>query len=79
MSTAPTIALNVPSAISVGQGEYGTTDVSTVLIGAFNSAVSLSASGLPMGSTIAFNPVTIPAPGAGTSIMTISVGEEARH
>ena len=73
VSTAPTFAMNVPGAVSIGQGEYGTIDVSTLLIGAFNGAISLSASGAPQGSTIMFNPSTIPAPGAGTSVMTTSV------
>ena len=45
----------------------------TVLIGGFNNAINLSATGAPAGTTVTFNPSTIPAPGAGTSIMTISV------
>ena len=73
VSTGPTFALQAPTTVSVGQGQYSTADVFTVLIGAFNSAINLSASGGPAGTTISFNPATIPAPGAGTSIMTITV------
>jgi len=73
VSTGPTFALQAPASISVGQGQYSTADVFTVGIGGFNSAVSLSASGGPAGTTVTFNPSTIPAPGAGTSIMTINV------
>jgi hypothetical protein len=65
--------VDAPGTISVGQGEYGTIDVSTLLIGAFNSTITLSASGAPNGATITFNPPTIPAPGAGTSVLTFSV------
>jgi uncharacterized repeat protein (TIGR03803 family) len=73
VSTGPTFALQAPASLSVGQGQYSTADVFIVAIGAFNSAVSLSASGGPAGTTVTFNPSTIPAPGAGTSIMTINV------
>ena len=73
VSAGPTFALQVPTSVSVGQGQYSTADVFTVPIGAFNSAISLSATGAPAGATVSFNPITIPAPGAGTSILTISV------
>jgi uncharacterized membrane protein len=73
VSAGPTFALQGPNSISVGQGQYSTADVFTILVGGFNGAVSLSASGGPVGTTVTFNPSTIPAPGAGTSIMTVSV------
>lgn len=63
-----------PSALSVAQGSQGSSTITTSLIGSFNGAISLSARGVPSGTTVAFNPTTIPAPGAGTSAMTISVG-----
>jgi uncharacterized membrane protein len=74
VSTAPTFALNAPGTVTVGQGEYSTFDLSTALVGAFNSPIGLSSSGAPTGVTITFNPATIPAPGAGSSVVTISVG-----
>jgi uncharacterized membrane protein len=73
VSTTPTFALDAPGTVTVGQGEYGTVNVSTLLVGGFNSSIALSASGAPQGTTISFNPNTIPAPGAGTSVMTIIV------
>ncbi len=75
VSSGPTFALQAPTSVSVGQGQYSTADVSTVLIGAFNHAINLSAAGAPAGATVTFNPSTIPAPGAGTSVMTISVAK----
>jgi len=70
---SPTFALEAPDNIRVGQGEHTTADVSTVLIGAFNNAISLSASGAPAGTTVTFNPTRKSAPGAGTSLMTITI------
>jgi hypothetical protein len=63
-----------PSALSVQQGNQGTSTISTTVSGGFNSAISLSASGVPSGATVSFNPNPIPAPGAGNSTMTIIVG-----
>ena len=40
----------------------------------FNNAVTLSASGVPSGTTVGFSPNPIAAPGAGNSTMTIAVG-----
>ena len=77
VSSGPTFALHVPTSVSVGQGQYSTADAFTILIGGFNSAISLSAAGGPAGTSVTFNPSTIPAPGAGTSIMTISVPSNA--
>jgi uncharacterized membrane protein len=76
-STGPTFALQGPNSISVGQGQYSTADVFTILIGGFNSAISLSATGGPAGTSVTFNPSTIPAPGAGSSIMTMNVPSNA--
>ncbi len=73
ISTGPTFALQGPTSVSVGQGQYSTADMFTVLIGAFNNAINLSAAGAPAGATVTFGPSTIPAPGAGTSIITINV------
>jgi concanavalin A-like lectin/glucanase superfamily protein/Big-like domain-containing protein len=63
-----------PSSLSVMHGRQGTSTLTTTISGGFNGAISLSASGAPSGTTISFNPTTIPAPGAGTSQMTITVG-----
>jgi hypothetical protein len=62
-----------PSAFSIDQGTAGTSTIQTTVLGDPNNAVALSASGLPTGITAAFSPATIPAPGAGSSTMTITV------
>ncbi len=63
-----------PASVSIAQGNQGTSTITTAISGGFNSSVSLSASGVPSGTTVSFNPQTIPAPGAGGSSMTITVG-----
>jgi len=63
-----------PGSVSVAQGNQGTSTITTAISGGFNSAISLSATGAPTGTSVTFNPATMPAPGAGTSTMTIAVG-----
>jgi hypothetical protein len=63
-----------PASLSVMQGNQGISTITTTVSGGFNSAISLSASGMPSGTTVSFNPATIPAPGGGNSTMTITVG-----
>jgi hypothetical protein len=63
-----------PPSLSVVQGNQGTSIISTAVSGGFNNAISLSASGVPSGTTVSFNPNPIPAPGSGSSTMTIAVG-----
>ncbi len=77
VSSGPTFALHGPNLLSVGQGQYSTAGVFTILIGGFNSAINLSAAGGPAGTAVTFNPSTIPAPGTGSSVMTISVPNNA--
>ena len=63
-----------PASLSIAQGNQGTSTITTTISGGFNSAISLSASGVPTGTTVSFNPNPIPAPGSGSSTMTITVG-----
>jgi uncharacterized membrane protein len=63
-----------PASLSVQQGNQGTSTITTAISGGFNSAITLSASGMPSGTTVSFNPNPIPAPGSGSSTMTITVG-----
>lgn len=63
-----------PAALSLAQGSSGTSTISTSISGSFNSAVALSASGLPSGATASFSPTSIAAPGSGSSTLTISAG-----
>jgi hypothetical protein len=63
-----------PSSLTVADGHQGTSTISTTVSGGFNSSITLSASGMPSGTTVSFNPNPIPAPGGGSSTMTITVG-----
>ncbi|MGC2111369.1 MAG: hypothetical protein WA655_17775, partial [Candidatus Korobacteraceae bacterium] len=63
-----------PASLSVAQGNQGTSIITSTISGAFNSSIGLSASGVPSGTTVTFNPTSIPAPGSGNSTMTIAVG-----
>ena len=63
-----------PSSLTVPQGNQGTSTITTTAIGGFDSSITLSASGMPSGATVSFNPTTIPPPGTGNSTMTITVG-----
>jgi uncharacterized membrane protein len=66
-----------PTSVSVTQGGSGSSTISTSVSGGFNSAISLSASGLPSGVTASFNPVSIAAPGNGSSTLTFSASSTA--
>jgi len=63
-----------PSSLTVNAGSSVTATVTTQVFDGFNSAIALSASGLPAGATASFSPSSIAAPGAGSSTMKISVG-----
>ena len=75
VSGSPNFAISAsPSSLTVQQGNQGSSTITTTISGGFNSAISLSAAGVPSGTTVSFNPNPIPAPGAGSSTMTITVG-----
>jgi hypothetical protein len=63
-----------PSSVTVTQGQQGSSTITTTISGSFNSSISLTAAGVPAGTTVSFNPNPIAAPGNGTSAMTIMVG-----
>ena len=76
ISSANDFSLSLSSpALSVGSGGSATDTVTVTSLAAFNSAVSLSASGLPSGVHVSFSPssVTPPASGTVTSMATVSV------
>jgi len=80
VTSAPVPAFTLaasPTSVSVAQGKTGTSTVTTTVSGGFNSAVALSASGLPSGVTAAFSPASIAAPGSGTSTLTFTVAATA--
>lgn len=68
---APDFTLNVsPSTLTVTAGNASSYSVSVGALNSFNSAVSLSVSGLPTGVTGSFSPTTVT--GAGTSTLSIT-------
>jgi subtilase family serine protease len=70
---APNFALSLSGAsLSLPRGSTATGVVTVTPQNGFNSAVSLSASGLPSGVTVAFGAVT-----AGTSLVTFTAGSTA--
>ncbi|HXN49217.1 MAG TPA: protease pro-enzyme activation domain-containing protein [Bryobacteraceae bacterium] len=60
-----------PAAVSVVQGNSGTSTITSTVTGGFSSAITLGASGQPSGVTVGFSPSSIT--GAGTSTMTMTV------
>jgi len=59
--------------ITIAQGATGSTTISSVIGGGFDTDVVLSASGQPGGVTVSFTPSSIPAPGSGSSVMAVAV------
>jgi hypothetical protein len=77
-STSPDFSISAsPSSVSAVQGGSVNTTISTTVSGGFNSAVSLSASGLPAGASATFTPTSIAAPGSGSSTLKLSAGTAA--
>jgi uncharacterized membrane protein len=68
-----------PSSLSVAQGSNGASTITLTSLNGFNSAVSLSASGLPSGVTASFssNPVTPPSNGSAASTLTLTASSSA--
>ncbi|HVP50189.1 MAG TPA: hypothetical protein VMT56_03100 [Candidatus Bathyarchaeia archaeon] len=75
VQSAPDFSITAsPSALTVSQGGQGSSTITTSTNEGFNGSITLSASGVPSGTTVTFSPQTIPAPGSGSSAMTITVG-----
>jgi kumamolisin len=71
--TAPQGSFTVsasPRALQIARGGSAKTTITTTISGSFNSGIALTAS-VP---GVTFNPSAIPAPGAGSSTMTIRIG-----
>ena len=74
VTTAPGFTLSaVPASLTIQQGNQAVTSISTAISGGFHQAIALSASGAPTGVSAHFTPQVILAPGAGRSIMTVTV------
>jgi len=63
----------LPATVTVQQGKSGTSTVTTSIPSGFNHSLQLSVSKEPVGVTPSLNPATIPAPGKGTSKLTLTV------
>ena len=68
-----------PTAVTVNQGGNGTSTITVASQNSFSSATTLSVAGLPTGVTAAFatNPVTPPANGTTTSVLTFTASATA--
>ncbi len=71
----PTFTISAsPSSLTIAPGNQDYSTITTTVVGGFYNQITLSASGLPSGTTANFSLDPIPAPGSGNSTMTISVG-----
>jgi kumamolisin len=79
--TAPTVGaftISVsPTSGYLARGQSGYAVVTTTVSGGFNSAIALSATGVPSGVTGSFSPTSIAAPGSGTSHFNLTVSRTA--
>jgi kumamolisin len=72
VSTQPGFTLSAsPGAVSILQGNAGSSTITSSVTGGFSSAIALTASGEPSGVTVGFSPASIT--GAGSSTMSITV------
>jgi hypothetical protein len=79
-STTPDFTIGAaPNSLTITQGSNGTSTITITSLNGFNSATTLSATGLPSGVTAAFstNPVTPPANGSATSTLTLTASSSA--
>ncbi len=77
---SPNFSLSAsPASLTVAEGSSGTSTITITSTGGFDSATTLSASGLPSGVTASFstNPVTPPANGSTTSVLTLTASSTA--
>ena len=66
-----------PSSVSIVQGGSGTSTIATTLTSGAAQTISLSASGLPAGTTAAFNPASVSSGGSSTLTFTVGAGTTA--
>jgi kumamolisin len=77
-SQTPSFSLSAsPVSVSVKQGSTGSSTIASATVDGFDAAVTLSASGLPVGVTAAFSPASIAAPGSGSSSLNLTVSSTA--
>src|SRR5271157_3735354 len=73
---APDFALAMtPASIRIARNGKGSAIITTAIIRGFKSSIDLSATGTPTGTTISFSRNSMSSPGAGSSVLTFSVGK----
>ena len=80
VTSAPTADFSIsasPTSLTIVQGKSGSTTVTTAALNGFNSAIGLSASGLPSGVTATFTPTSVAAPGSGSSTLKLTASSRA--
>ena len=63
-----------PANLTIAQGGANTSSITTTTVGSFNASIGLTATGVPSGTTASFNPVSIAAPGSGSTNLSFNVG-----
>lgn len=66
-----------PASVSIAKGAAGSSTITSAISNGFNSAIALSASGVPAGVTVSLSPSSIAAPGSGSSTLSITVSSTA--
>jgi len=67
-----------PTKVTIAPGAAGHVKITTTVSGGFDSAIALSATGLPSGVKVLFKPASIAAPGSGVAAMQITVAKTAK-
>jgi subtilase family serine protease len=66
-----------PKAIKIAQGKKAVVKITSTITGSFDSAVTIKATGMPSGVTVAYKNNPIPAPGSGTAQIQLTVSSTA--
>jgi subtilase family serine protease len=66
------------SSLSIRPGSNSNANFNVSISGGFNAAVALSVTGFPTGVSAAFAPVTLSAPGSGSSVLKVSAATSAK-
>lgn len=72
-ASSPVAVTLLPSTVTIEPGHSASVTVTTAVTSGFDHSLALAAP-VPMGIKIPFSPGTIAAPGAGSSVATVSVG-----
>ena len=78
IGTTPDFSITTSTAlVTLAKGGSSNSTVTTTVSGAFDSGITLTASGQPAGVSVTFSPSSFPAPGPGTSTINITVNSAA--